>query len=72
MQKGGQPPFNPVAMLKVRVVQAQHNLFDARTGFIIRDRLSWIRFFGFFLAGSMPYENTIPGGQDMFRDITYA
>ena len=28
--KGGRPPFDPVAMFKVLVVQAQHNLSDAR------------------------------------------
>ena len=57
--KGGRPPFDPVAMFKVLVVQAQHNLSDARMEFIIRDRLSWMRFFGFDLGGAMPDENTI-------------
>ena len=28
--KGGRPPFDPVSMFKVLVVQAQHNLSDAR------------------------------------------
>lgn len=57
--KGGRPPFDPVAMFKVLVVQAQHNLSDARMEFMIRDRLSWMRFFGFDLGGTMPDENTI-------------
>jgi len=57
--KGGRPPFDPVAMFKVLVVQAQHNLSDARMEFMIRDRLSWMRFFGFDLGGAMPDENTI-------------
>ena len=43
--KGGRPPFDPVAMFKVLMVQAQHNLSDARMEFMIRDRLSWICFF---------------------------
>lgn len=43
-----------MAMFKVLVVQAQHNLSDARMEFMIRDRLSWMRFFGFDLGGSMP------------------
>jgi len=34
----------------VLVVQAQHNLSDARMEFMIRDRLSWMRFFGFDLG----------------------
>ena len=57
--KGGRPPFDPVAMVKVLVVQAQHKLSDAGMEFIIRDRLSWMRFFGFDLGGTMPDENTI-------------
>ena len=58
-KKGGRPPFDPVSMFKVLVVQAQHNLSDARMEFMIRDRLSWMRFFGFDLGGTMPDENTI-------------
>lgn len=57
--KGGRPAFDPVAMFKVLVVQAQYNLSDARMEFMIRDRLSWMRFFGFDLGGTMPDENTI-------------
>jgi transposase len=57
--KGGRPAFDPVAMFKVLVVQAQHNQSDARMEFMIRDRLSWMRFFGFALGGAMPDENTI-------------
>ena len=58
-EKGGRPRFDPVSMFKVLVVQAQHNLSDARMEFMIRDRLSWMRFFGFDLGGTMPDENTI-------------
>ena len=57
--KGGRPPFDPVSMFKVLIVQAQHNLSDAKMEFMIRDRLSWMRFFGFELGGAMPDENTI-------------
>lgn len=46
-------------MFKVLVVQAQHNLSDARMEFMIRDRLSWMRFFGFDLGSTKPDENTI-------------
>jgi transposase len=48
--RGGRPAFDPVAMFKVLVVQAQHDLSDARMEFMIRDRLSWMRFFGFDLG----------------------
>ena len=57
--KGGRPPFDPVAMFKVLIVQAQHNLSDAKMEFMIRDRLSWMRFFGFALGDATPDENTI-------------
>ena len=38
--KGGRPPFDPVSMFKVLVVQTQYNLSDARMEFMIHDRLS--------------------------------
>jgi IS5 family transposase len=57
--KGGRPPFDPVAMFKVLILQAQHNLSDARMEFMIRDRLSWMRFLGFSLGDQTPDENTI-------------
>lgn len=57
--KGGRPAFDPVSMFKVLILQAQHNLSDARTEFMIRDRLSWMRFLGFALGGPTPDENTI-------------
>ena len=45
--KGGRPPFDPVGMFKILILQALHNLSDARMEFMIRDRLSWMRFLGF-------------------------
>ena len=57
--KGGRPPFDPVSMFKVLIVQARRNLCDARIELMIRDRLSCMRFFGFDLGGAMPGENTI-------------
>ncbi len=57
--RGGRPPFDPVAMFKALILQAQHNLSDARMEFMIRDRLSWMRFLGFDLGGPTPDENTI-------------
>lgn len=54
--KGGRPPFDPVSMLKVLILQAQHNLSDARMEFMIRDRLSWMRFLGFDLGAPTPDE----------------
>ena len=33
--KGGRPPFDPVIMLKILVIQAQNNLSDERAEFLI-------------------------------------
>lgn len=57
--KGGRPPFDPVAMFKILILQAQHNLSDARMEYMIRDRLSWMRFLDFALGDRTPDENTI-------------
>lgn len=57
--KGGRPPFDPVSMFKVLILQAQHNLSDARMEFMLQDRLSWMRFAGFDLGAPTPDENTI-------------
>ncbi len=57
--KGGRPPFDPVSMFKALILQAQHNLSDAKMEFMIRDRLSWMRFLKFDLGGPTPDENTI-------------
>ena len=46
-------------MFKALILQAQHNLSDARMEFMIRNRLSWMRFLRFDLGGPTPDENTI-------------
>lgn len=62
--KGGRPPYDPVVMLKVLVLAAQNNVSDARMEWLIRDRLSWLRFLGFDLGAATPDANTIR----MFRE----
>jgi transposase len=57
--KGGRPPYDPVVMFKVLVLAAQNTVSDARMEFLIRDRLSWLRFLGFDLGAITPDENTI-------------
>jgi IS5 family transposase len=57
--KGGRPPYDAVKMFKVLILQAQNNLSDERMEFLIRDRLSWMRFLGFELGEATPDENTI-------------
>src|ERR1700728_76730 len=57
--KGGRPAFDHVLMFKVLVLQASHSLSDERTEYLIRDRLSFMRFLGLGLADTVPDANTI-------------
>ena len=57
--KGGRPPYDPVAMFKILILAAQNNVSDARMEYLIRDRLSWLRFLGFDLGEATPDANTI-------------
>ena len=56
---GGRPPFDHVLMFKVLILQASHTLSDERTEFLIKDRLSFMRFLGLGLADPVPDANTI-------------
>ena len=57
--RGGRPPYDPVAMLKVLILAAQNSVSYARMEYLIRDRLSWLRFLGFDLGAATPDANTI-------------
>jgi IS5 family transposase len=57
--KGGRPPFDHVFMFKVLVLQASYSLADERTEFLIKDRLSFMRFLDLSLADPVPDANTI-------------
>jgi IS5 family transposase len=57
--KGGRPPYDPVLMFKILVLQALYNLSDDQTEFQIRDRLSFMRFLGLGLSDSVPDGKTI-------------
>jgi IS5 family transposase len=57
--QGGRPPFDPVLMFKVLVVQATNNLSDERAEFLINDRLSFMRFLDLGLADRVPDARTI-------------
>src|SRR5215468_10415736 len=48
--EGGRPPFDPVLMFKILVIQATNNLSDERAEFLINDRLSFMRFLGLGLG----------------------
>ena len=57
--KGGRPPFDHVLMFKVLLLQAMHSLSDERCEYLIRDRLSFMRFLGMGLSDPVPDANTI-------------
>jgi transposase, IS5 family len=57
--KGGRPPCDPVMMFKILLIQAQNNLSDERTEFLINDRLSFMRFLGLALGDRVPDATTI-------------
>jgi len=61
--KGGRPPFDPVSMFNALILQAQHDLSDARTEFMIRDRLSWMRFLGFIRESAVTAASAADGRQ---------
>src|ERR1700716_930524 len=57
--QGGRPPFDPVMMFKILVIQTTNNLSDERAEFLINDRLSFMRFLGFGLSDRVPDARTI-------------
>jgi IS5 family transposase len=57
--QGGRPPFDPVMMFKILVIQAMDNLSDERAEFLINDRMSFMRFLGLSLADRVPDARTI-------------
>src|SRR5499427_7117341 len=58
-RKGGRPPFDPVLMFKILVIQATNHLSDERAEFLINDRLSFMRFLGLGLEDRVPDARTI-------------
>lgn len=57
--KGGRPPYDPVLMFKILIIQAQNDLSDDRAEFLINDRLSFMRFLGLGLHDRVPDAKTI-------------
>jgi hypothetical protein len=57
--KGGRPPFDPVLMFKILVLRALYSLSDEATEFQIKDRLSFQRFLGLGLDGTVPDATTV-------------
>jgi transposase, IS5 family len=56
----GRPaPYDQVLMFRVLILQSSHSLSDERTEYLIKDRLSFMRFLGLSLAQSVPDANSI-------------
>ena len=58
-KKGGRPPYDPVLMFKILILQALYSLSDDQMEFMIRDRLSFMRFLGLGLGHTVPDAKTI-------------
>lgn len=57
--KGGRPPYDPVLMFKVLVLQTLYTLSDDQTEYQLQDRLSFMRFVGLALHDPIPDAKTI-------------
>jgi hypothetical protein len=57
--KGGRPAFDHVLMFNILLLQAMHSLSDERGEYLIKDRLSFMRFLGLGLADPVADANTI-------------
>jgi IS5 family transposase len=55
----GRKPFDAVLMFKVLVLQALYNLADEQVEYLIRDRLSFMRFLGLGLEDTVPDATTV-------------
>jgi IS5 family transposase len=56
---GGRPPFHPMFMFKILVLQSLYGLLDEQTQFQILDRRSFHRFLDLTEADTVPDQNTI-------------
>src|SRR5271170_7936612 len=57
--QAGRPPFNPLLMFKVLILQSLYNLADGQAEFQIRDRFTFMRFLGLTPESRIPDEKTI-------------
>lgn len=57
--KGGRPPYDPVLMFRILVLQSLYTLSDDQAEYQLRDRLSFMRFAGLALHEPVPDAKTI-------------
>ena len=63
--KGGRPPYDSVLMFKILILQALYGMSDNQAEFMMRDRLSFMRFLGLGPSDPVPDATTTP---DQVRD----
>jgi IS5 family transposase len=56
---GGRPPYDPIMMFKILILQRFYNLSDDQTEFQILDRFSFMRFLGLTTNDRVPDSKTI-------------
>jgi transposase, IS5 family len=57
--KGGRPPYDAILMFKVLALQTLYTLSDEQTEYLLKDRLSFMRFVGLALHDPVPDAKTI-------------
>lgn len=57
--KGGRPGFDPVLKFRMLVLQSMHGLSLEQTEYLVRDRLSWMRFCRLGPGDAVPDANTL-------------
>ena len=57
--KGGRPPFDPVLKFRMLVLQSLNGLSLEQTEYLVRDRLSWMRFCQLGAGDAVPDANTL-------------
>ena len=57
--RGGRPGFDPVLKFRMLVLQALHGLSLEQSEYLVRDRLSWMRFCGLGPGDPVPDANTL-------------
>ena len=55
----GRPPFDPMLMFKIMILQSRYNLSDEMMEFMIQDCLSFMNFLGLSSDGRVPDAKTI-------------
>ena len=56
---GGRPPYDYLVMFKILILQRLYNLSDEQMEYQLNDRISFMRFLGLRINGTIPDQNTI-------------